>query len=168
MHCQHIGNNDELSLTVPTALAAGSHTVTIHYTGKITNPMHGLYPCYYEHDGVKKELLATQFESHHAREVFPCVDEPAAKATFGLKLITETNQTVLSNMPVATQETADERLATVFDTTPRMSTYLLAFVVGDLQRKTAHTNSGVEVNVYATVAQPSGAISTLHSKALLN
>jgi len=151
-------NNDELSLTVPTALAAGHHTVAIHYTGKITNPMHGLYPCYYEHDGVKKELLATQFESHHAREVFPCVDEPAAKATFNLQLITETDQTVLSNMPVASQDVSDDRLTTVFDTTPRMSTYLLAFVVGDLQRKTAHTNSGVEVNVYATVAQPSGSL----------
>lgn len=152
------GDNDELAITVPTALAAGNHTVVINYTGKITNPMHGLYPCYYEHEGVKKELLATQFESHHAREVFPCVDEPAAKATFDLELVTETDQAVLSNMPVATQNTANGRMTTTFGTTPRMSTYLLAFVVGDLQRKTAKTNSGVEVNVYATVAQPANSL----------
>jgi aminopeptidase N len=48
--------------------------------------MHGLYPCYFEIDGKKQELLATQFESHHAREVFPCVDEPAAKPTFDLTI----------------------------------------------------------------------------------
>lgn len=151
------GENDELAISVD-HLAAGNHTVTVTFSGKITNPMHGLYPCYYEHDGAKKELLATQFESHHAREVFPCIDEPAAKATFDLKLVTEQGVTVLSNMPVVEQTEDNDRLVTTFDKTPRMSTYLLAFVVGDLQRKTAKTNSGVEVNVYATVAQPSNSL----------
>lgn len=151
------GQHDELAISLD-QLPAGKHIVTVTFSGKITNPMHGLYPCYYEHEGVKKELLATQFESHHAREVFPCIDEPAAKATFDLQLVTEKDQSVLSNMPVKTQTDNDNRLVTTFDTTPRMSTYLLAFVVGDLQRKTAKTNSGVEVNVYATVAQPANSL----------
>ena len=57
------------------------HIIVVDFEGKITDAMHGLYSCYFEVDGEKQELLATQFESHHAREVFPCVDEPAAKAT---------------------------------------------------------------------------------------
>lgn len=143
---------DELHLTSDT-LAKGDHVVVLGFSGTITDAMHGLYPCYYEHEGKKKELLATQFESHHAREVFPCVDEPEAKATFDLTLTTERNSTVLSNQPIDWQREEDGRLVTAFQTTPRMSTYLLAWVTGELHRKTAVTKEGVEVNIWATPAQ---------------
>ena len=115
--------------------------------------MHGLYPCYFTHDGVKKQLFATQFESHHAREVFPCVDEPAAKAKYDLTLITLPGITVLGNMPVKSEEENGDSRTTTFEKTPRMSSYLLAFVIGELHKKTARTKSGVEVNVWATPAQ---------------
>lgn len=151
------GENDELTLSSD-MLAPGEHTVVIGFSGTITDGMHGLYPCYYEHEGVKKELLATQFESHHAREVFPCVDEPAAKATFDVTLTTEQNIIVLGNMPVRSQTVQNSQLVTSFDTTPRMSTYLLAWVTGELQRKTARTKGDVEVNVWATPAQPSASL----------
>jgi aminopeptidase N len=128
--------------------------VEIGFSGTITDPMHGLYPCYYEEDGVKKELLATQFESHHAREVFPCIDEPSAKATFDVTLTTEQGVAVLGNMPIKQQSKESDTLVTSFDTTPHMSPYLLAFVIGDLQKKTAQTSNGTEVNVWATKAQP--------------
>ena len=146
-------------LVIDMDLAAGKHTVTLTFEGTITDGMHGLYPCYYEVDSVKKELLATQFESHHAREVFPCIDEPEAKATFGLTLTTEAGVEVLSNMPAQAAVSHDDRTVTTFDPTPRMSTYLLAFVVGDLHKQSAHTKSGVEVNVWATRAQPAASLS---------
>ena len=145
--------DDELAITHPD-LAEGKHIVVVSFAGDITDSMHGLYPCYFEHDGVKKELLATQFESHHAREVFPCIDEPSAKATYDVTLTTEPGVTVLGNMPVKSQKTEDSQLVTAFETTPRMSSYLLAWVVGKLHKKTARTKSGVEVNVWATPAQP--------------
>ena len=146
----------EDTLTITHAdIIPGKHIIVITFAGKITDAMHGLYPCYYEHDGEKKELLATQFESHHAREVFPCVDEPAAKATYDVTLTTENNVTVLGNMPVASQTAQDDTLVTKFETTPRMSTYLLAWVVGTMHCKTATTKDGVEVNVWATPAQSS-------------
>lgn len=145
--------DDELAITSSLAVP-GEHRVMVEFSGKITDAMHGLYPCYYKHEGVKKELFATQFESHHAREVFPCIDEPAAKATFDLQLTTEQGVEVLSNMPVSAQAHSDGQLVTAFDTTPRMSTYLLAFVVGELQKKTATTKGGVEVNVWSTPAHP--------------
>ena len=145
-------NEDEISLHLPT-LSAGTHTITLAYEAAITDSLHGLYPCYYQHDGVKKELLMTQFESHHAREVFPCIDEPAAKATFDITVTTEPGITVLGNMPVQSQQEADGRLITTFTQTPRMSTYLVALVMGELQHITGQTKDGVEVSVWATPAQ---------------
>lgn len=146
------GEFDELRLSQPN-LENGNHTIHINFSGTITDAMHGLYTCYFTHDGVKKQLFATQFESHHAREVFPCVDEPAAKAEYDLTLITRPGITVLGNMPVKYEEENDNSLTTTFEKTPRMSSYLLAFVIGELHKKTARTKSGVEVNVWATPAQ---------------
>lgn len=147
-----LGEFDELKITQE-SLAPGEQLVVVKFSGKITDGMHGLYPCYYQHDGAKKELFATQFESHHAREVFPCVDEPAAKATFDVSLTTEPGLQMLGNMPVRHSHDEDGALVTTFETTPRMSSYLLAFVVGELHKKTARTKSGVEVNIWATPAQ---------------
>lgn len=147
-----VGEHDTLRLTQD-GLMAGEHVVVVEFSGKITDAMHGLYPCYFEADGVKKELFATQFESHHAREVFPCVDEPAAKASYDVTLTSAPGLTVLGNMPVRSQREENGQLVTTFDTTPRMSSYLLAWVVGELHCKTAETKSGVQVNVWATPAQ---------------
>ena len=146
------GEFDELRLSQPN-LKNGNHTIHIDFSGTITDAMHGLYPCYFTHDGVKKQLFATQFESHHAREVFPCVDEPAAKAEYDLTLVTRTGIAVLGNMPVKSEEENGDSLTTTFEETPRMSSYLLAFVIGELHKKTARTKSGVEVNIWATPAQ---------------
>ncbi|MBH1979991.1 M1 family metallopeptidase [Candidatus Saccharibacteria bacterium] len=150
-HSEH----DELRLA---HALPGAHIVVLQFEGTITDAMHGMYPCYFEVDGVKKELLATQFESHHAREVFPCIDEPAAKATFDLTLTTEENVEVLGNMPVEWQRVEPEGLVTKFQSSPRMSSYLLAWVVGELQKKSATTKDGVEVNIWATHAQPAAAL----------
>ena len=146
------GEFDELKLSQPN-LKNGNHTIHINFSGTITDAMHGLYPCYFTHDGVKKQLFATQFESHHAREVFPCVDEPAAKAEYDLTLITRPGITVLGNMSVKSEEENGDSRTTTFEKTPQMSSYLLAFVIGELHKKSAHTKSDVEVNVWATPAQ---------------
>ena len=130
----------------------GPAQITIKFSLTLTDAMHGIYPCHYEHQGQRCELYATQFESHHAREAFPCVDEPEAKATFAISILSN-EPVVLSNMPVISQRESSEGTLTTFEQTPRMSTYLAAFVAGDLQRATTATKSGVEVNVYATPAQ---------------
>lgn len=150
------GEFDQLILDAQ--LTEGPHTVTLTFEGVITDAMHGLYPCYYDVNGEQKELLATQFESHHAREVFPCIDEPEAKATFSLSIGTEAGVTVLSNMPAAHTEATGDRTITTFETTPKMSTYLLAFVTGEMQKQSAKTKSGVEVTVWATHAQSAGSL----------
>lgn len=143
--------NDELVITHPD-ITEGKHTIVVSYSGAITDDMNGVYPCYYEVDGQKKEVIATQFESHYARQAFPCVDEPEAKATFDVTVTTETNSAVLGNMPIKLQREENGQLVTTFETTPRMSTYLVAWVAGDLQKKAAKTKSGVEVSIWSTKA----------------
>lgn len=128
-------------------------SLKIDFSGKITDAMHGLYPCYYQENGKKKELFATQFESHHAREVFPCVDEPEAKATFSLTIKSQKGQEVISNTPEKSRVEDGDFVVVEFEKTSKMSSYLLAFAVGDIHKKTAKTKSGVEVNVWATRAQ---------------
>ena len=135
---------------------AGRVELVIAFSGKITDNMTGIYPSYYTVDGVKKEVLSTQFESHFAREAFPCVDEPEAKATFDLTLRFDQveGEVALSNMPEIDVENRKATGIWKFETTPRMSSYLLAFVAGDLQGVTAKTKNGTLVGVYSTKAHP--------------
>lgn len=137
---------DELRLHSDELIYPGQYTIELDFEAPITRPMNGIYPCFFEHDGQPKVLLATQFESHHAREAFPCIDEPEAKATFDLTLISPAGETVIANTPIKSQ-TGD---TTVFETTPKMSTYLLAFVCGDLRQLEATTKDGVLVRTFAT------------------
>ena len=146
------GNDDEMSFATGNKLAKGPHVLELKFSGKITDAMNGLYPCYFKHDGEDKELLMTQLESHYARELFPCIDEPAGKATFDLTLTTETGITVLGNTPVASQKQEDDKVITTFEQTPKMSTYLLAFVVGELGYTEATSKHGVKIRCYTTPA----------------
>ena len=128
----------------------GPTALTITYTAPLTDTMMGIYPSYYEVAGEKKQIIGTQFETTFARQAFPSIDEPEAKATFdlALKFDEQPGETVLANMP----ELREEDGVHYFATTVRMSTYLAAFAFGDLQRKTTRTKSGVEVGVFATKA----------------
>lgn len=154
----HHQSYNEVRLHTDEVLYPGKYTVTLEFRGTITEGMHGVYPCNYTLDGQKKQLIATQFESHHAREAFPCIDEPEAKATFDLTLLSPKGETALSNMPALSQSEAGDKQVTTFETTPVMSTYLLAFVYGDLHHKEAATESGVTVRVWATKAQPAASL----------
>ncbi|PCS00654.1 M1 family metallopeptidase [Lactococcus fujiensis] len=139
--------NEEVVVGVGTT---GPVTISFEYEGEITDNMMGIYPSYYEVDGEKKMLIGTQFESHFARQAFPSIDEPEAKATFDLsiKFDEEAGDTIISNMP----ELLNIEGIHVFERTVKMSSYLLAFVFGDMQYKTAKTRSGVTVGTFSTKA----------------
>lgn len=151
---------DELRLHSNTTLYPGFYEVTISFSGKITDHMQGLYPCYFEHEGKKMKLLATQFESNHAREVFPCIDEPEAKATFSLAVTAphEPGVTILSNMPALSDTVHGDTKTVSFEKTPIMSTYLLAFVYGQLHCAEAKTKDGIAVRSWGTIAQPKSSL----------
>lgn len=129
---------------------AGDTTLAITYAAKLTDTMMGIYPSYYNVDGQRKELIGTQFETTAARQAFPSIDEPEAKATFdvAVKFDEQRGETIIANMP----EVKVENGVHYFDTTVKMSTYLVAFAFGDLQKKLTHTKSGVEIGVFATKA----------------
>jgi aminopeptidase N len=141
---------DEVRLHSEAQFYPGVYTVTLEFSGEITRPMNGIYPCFFKHGGQEKKLIATQFESHHAREAFPCIDEPEAKATFDLTLASPAGETVIANTPVKKHSAKGKKQVTSFETTPKMSTYLLAFVFGDLEYLEAKTKDGVLVRTYAT------------------
>lgn len=141
---------DEVRLHSSQMLYAGEYTIELEFNGKISRQMNGMYPCYFKHHGQDKMLIATQFESHHAREVFPCIDEPEAKAVFNLTLTTPKAETVIANTPIKTQKTERNSLITNFEETPKMSTYLLAFIYGELEFSESKTANGTAVRVYAT------------------
>lgn len=128
----------------------GEATIKIAYSAPLTDTMMGIYPSYYQVDGVKKELIGTQFETTFAREAFPCVNEPEAKATFSLALKFDEHEgeTVLANMP----EDRVEDGVHYFKETVRMSSYLVAFAFGEMRSVTTHTKSGVLIGVYSTQA----------------
>ena len=174
--------DDELVIARP----GGSETkksvkIAIKYTFTLSKNMNGCYLSTYEcqEEGEKKphteRLVSTQFESHYARECFPCIDEPEAKATFDLKIITpDTEDTVISNMPAKEDrvleyesvnpdvdpskgvniDTKVKKKIVTFETTPRMSTYLLAFCIGRFHKKSKTSAKGIKVTTYCTLNHP--------------
>ncbi|SCC05990.1 M1 family metallopeptidase [Weissella bombi] len=142
---------DDASETIAfTAPHTGEMTILVDYTAPLTDTMMGIYPSYYQVNGEKKQLIGTQFETTAARQAFPGIDEPAAKATFSLaiKYDEQDGETIIANMP-------EEKVVDgvhYFAETVKMSTYLVAFAFGEMQSKLTKTNSGVQVGVFATKA----------------
>ena len=144
-------DNDELLLTLATPLNDSQECqVYIKYSGNITETMHGIYPSTFKNESETKTIIGTQFESHHAREAFPCIDEPAAKATFNFELTCDKDHSVISNTPISSKKASNDKQTVAFETTPVMSTYLLAFVHGELETLEAKTKHGVRINTWAT------------------
>ncbi len=152
----------------------------IIYTFNINHNMEGAYLSTYQHQNKTEKIISTQFESHYARQAFPCIDEPEAKATFELKIIdTDIEDTILSNMPVKTERILEytsvdldenpkngvslnkvvKRKIVEFEKTPRMSTYLVAFIVGRFHKISTKNQHGIIISTYAPLNQNK---STLH------
>ena len=128
------------SFSLGEKLAAGSKAIfTIHFTGILNDKLAGFYRSTYKHpDGTNHYLATTQMEPTDARRAFPCFDEPALKATYTVTLVADKNHTCLSNMDEASEKEVDSKItggkrkAVTFNKTPLMSTYLLAFIIGEL------------------------------------
>jgi len=146
---------NEIRIHTQDTVYAGAYEVSLKFHGKISENMTGLYPSYCQYEGSIDIVLATQFEPHYARNVFPCIDEPEAKATFELTLVTPSELTAIANMPPAgVKPVAGGRIEMVFQPTPAMSPYLLAFVIGMLHSTSSRTKRGTTVSVWATRSQP--------------
>ncbi|KAM0739212.1 hypothetical protein ACQRIT_006949 [Beauveria bassiana] len=129
------------------------------FDGQLNNKMVGFYRSgYTKTDGTKGYIATTQMEPTGARQAFPCFDEPALKATFDITLIADHHLTCLSNMPVKfetlvqSRTTSKTRKAVKFDTSPIMSTYLTAFIVGELHYVESNLFR-IPVRTYVTIDQ---------------
>ncbi len=132
-------------------LELGKNEIEIFYTGTLNENMQGAYLSTYKYKGKIETIVATQFESHYAREAFPCIDEPEGKAVFELSITISENSDdiILANMPV--KEVKNNK--TIFEPTPRMSTYLLAWVIGKFNSRSVVNKHGVKITTYAALNQ---------------
>ncbi|VEU39903.1 unnamed protein product [Pseudo-nitzschia multistriata] len=126
-------------------------TLKIDFAGCLNNQMAGFYRSHYKDtDGNDKIVASTQFEALDARRAFPCVDEPSAKATFLLTLIVPADLECFSNMPESKRVTlGGNKVEVSFLETPKMSTYLLAYCIGEFDYVQGITKYGVLIKVYA-------------------
>jgi len=136
------------------AITVGAHTLTIDYTGPIPQTPAGIYyDDYKTAAGATARMLVTQFEVADARRMFPGWDEPAFKARFTLSVVLPENLVAISNMPaVASVPAGQGKKRVQFGTSPRMSTYLLALVAGELDG--LHGSAGkTRLGVWAPAGQ---------------
>ncbi|KAI5779518.1 peptidase family M1-domain-containing protein [Geopyxis carbonaria] len=134
------------------SLTAGSKgKLTIKFVGQLNDKMAGFYRSSYKDDkGETKYLATSQMEPTDARRAVPCFDQPDLKASWTVSITADKELTCLSNMDVDCENDAGDGKKTVkFNKTPVMSTYLLAFIVGDLRYK--ETNDfRLPIRVYTT------------------
>lgn len=125
----------------------GNYSLTIDYAGQINTQSRGLYAVDYQDANGKGQMLVTQFEAPDARRFVPSWDEPSRKAVFALEAIVPEGRMALSNMPeMASQSLGDGLKKVQFAPSPKMSSYLLFFGVGDLERRTIKVGT-VDVGV---------------------
>ncbi len=146
----------------------GEREITIDYNGTLNENMQGAYLSTYEYEGHTETIVATQFESHYACEAFPCIDEPAAKAVFELSITTpDKDDLIIANTPEVFEKhhlghtrgrsaeltVLDGAFSKTFQPTPRMSTYLLAWVIGKFHGKSVTNAHGTKITTYCSLAQ---------------
>jgi aminopeptidase N len=136
------------TFTLERPLAPGQYRLALDYSGVIGTQAVGLFSLDYpDKDGKQQRALYTQFENSDARRMIPSWDEPGYKATFSLEAVIPAGQMAVSNMPVAgTTTLPDGRQRVAFAQSPKMSTYLLFFALGDFERATARVE-GTELGV---------------------
>ncbi|MCC6323819.1 M1 family metallopeptidase [Candidatus Nomurabacteria bacterium] len=130
------------TFTFKNKIPKGKTKLTLVFNGIINETLRGFYKSKYEIDGVTKHLATTQFEATDARRAFPCFDEPAQKAIFDVSLIIPGTHTAISNtLPTSIKEHEAGYKIISFAPTPKMSTYLLAFIIGDFEYIERYTNT---------------------------
>ncbi|XP_070570403.1 puromycin-sensitive aminopeptidase-like [Ptychodera flava] len=149
--------DETATLTFPSQLEVGNGELGIVFTGELNDKMKGFYRSKYSTpSGEERYMATTHFEPTDARRAFPCWDEPAIKATFDITLIAPKDRVALSNMQVIEEKphAKDDNLKEVkYATTPIMSTYIIAFIVGEFDHVEAKSSDGTIIRVYTPVGK---------------
>ncbi|TBU02621.1 M1 peptidase [Hamiltosporidium magnivora] len=135
-------------LKFPQTIEPSIIKLEISFTGTLKTNMNGFYVSNYTIKDKKSILLSTHFEPTAARQAFPCFDQPDMKATFNIKITHSKELTCISNMSVKTEEINENFKTVIFNQTPKMSTYLVAFAIGNLEFIETESKNGVKIRVY--------------------
>jgi puromycin-sensitive aminopeptidase len=127
-------STERCRIRFPATLQPGAWRLSLSFTGVLNDKLRGFYrSTYHDAGGNLQPLAATQFEATDARRAFPCWDEPAFKAVFAATLAVDPSLTAVSNTPIVSERRDGGKKVLQFADTIRMSTYLVAFVVGQLE-----------------------------------
>ncbi len=144
--------NETVTINFRKVLPKGKGRLYLEFRGVIAESLRGFYKSQYQHLGETKHIVTTQFESTDARRAFPCFDEPAQKAIFELSLIVPKHLHAISNtIETGTPQGVkhDPGLKVVnFKPSPKMSTYLLAYIIGEFDIAETKTKDGVKIRAY--------------------
>ncbi|KAL0482094.1 puromycin-sensitive aminopeptidase [Acrasis kona] len=142
--------NEYAIFTFPEPVTKGQTAILeLHFTGLLNDKMSGFYRSKYQLNGEDRYMATTQFEATDARKAFPCWDEPAIKSIFEVSLIAPKDRTALSNMDVTSETlTSNDKKLVKFSPSPIMSTYLLAFIIGDFDYVEQKASNDVLIRVY--------------------
>ena len=140
---------ERITLDLPDELPHGPAEIRLDFRGVLNDQLRGFYRSTYTDDaGTERVLATTQFESTNARRAFPCFDEPDLKAVFGVSLVVDEDLAAVSCGPeIDSTALGDGRRRVTFADTMLMSTYLVAFIVGDLEATDPVDVNGVPVRV---------------------
>jgi puromycin-sensitive aminopeptidase len=143
--------SETATFVFPENISPGKYDLTLVFEGILNDKMRGFYRSSYKVDGVLNHMATTQFEATDARRAFPCFDEPAHKSVFHVSLVVPKGKTAISNtLPISVAEHTPDLDIIKFSPTPVMSTYLLAFIIGDFEYLEGKTKNGVNIKVYTT------------------
>ena len=141
--------NDFYVIRLEKSLSIGKAELDMTFDYMLGEDLNGFYrSSYKDKSGDTHWLATTQFEPTDARNAFPCFDEPALKANFTISVTHDKDLNVHSNMPIERQDPiSDTMMKTSFETSVKMSTYLVAFVVSEFECMTTQTRTEKPVNV---------------------
>jgi puromycin-sensitive aminopeptidase len=142
---------ERLHLTYDQEIPAGKYQLRITFTGVLNDKLHGFYRSTYKDlNGNEKIMATTQFEATDARRAFPCWDEPDFKATYKVALEVDEALTAISNASIESEKKLGNGKKEVsFKETMKMSTYLVAFVVGEFEATEPVMADGKPIRIYA-------------------
>jgi len=143
--------NQVVTLKLDNEVNPGEYTISVTFSGLLNDKMAGFYRSGYKDadSGEMRYMAVTQFEPTDARRSFPCFDEPSQKAIFEVTLVAPASLDCLSNMPIVSETVLENgKKAVKFEDSPIMSTYLLAYCVGEFDYIEGTTSNGVVIRVY--------------------
>ncbi|MDY7102063.1 MAG: M1 family metallopeptidase [Actinomycetota bacterium] len=148
-------DDERATFTLADEVRPGGYRLHVAFVGELNDKLRGFYrSTFTDTAGEERVIATTQFESTNARRAFPCWDEPALKSTFAVTLVVDEDLFAVScGGEIARESTGDGRVRVTFAETMRMSTYLVAFIVGPLEATEAVDVDGVPLRIVHPIGQ---------------